>query len=79
MKRISQTRHMVALLLSALPTKPPSTDPCNESNPFLWKVWCQMTGREDATSPTVWTEADVTYSSIMMIAQHLREITADEQ
>jgi hypothetical protein len=38
-----------------------------------------MTGREDATSATVWTEADVTYSSIMIIARHLREITADEK
>jgi len=73
------TRHAATLLLSAMPASSPSAEPCNESNPFLWKVWCQMTGREDATSATVWTEADVTYSSIMIIARHLREITADEK
>jgi hypothetical protein len=38
-----------------------------------------MTGREDVTNSTVWTETDVTYSSIVIIARHLREITAEEK
>jgi hypothetical protein len=34
-----------------------------------------MNNRIDDMSQTVWTEADVTYSSVMIIAKHLREIT----
>jgi hypothetical protein len=71
-------RHIIALLLSSLPAASPSTEPCNEANPFLWKIWCQMNNRTDTMSPTVWTEADVTYSSVMIIAKHLRELTATD-
>ena len=74
----THTRHIIALLLSSLPEGPPSTEPCNEANPFLWKIWCQMNSRTDDMSPTVWTEADVSYSSVMIIAQHLRELTVAE-
>lgn len=75
----THSRFTITLLLSSLPWRLPSVEPCNEVNPFLWKVWCQMTGREDVTNSTVWTEADVTHSSIIIIARHLREITVSDQ
>ena len=75
----THSRQNIIILLSLLPTASPSTEPCNEANPDLWRIWCEMTGREDVTNSTVWTETDVTYSSIVIIARHLREITAEEK
>jgi hypothetical protein len=71
----THSRQNIIILLSLLPTASPSTEPCNEANSDLWRIWCEMTGREDVTNSTVWTETDVTYSSIVIIARHLREIT----
>ena len=76
---MTHTRQNITILLSWLPSTSPSTEPCNEANPDLWRIWCEMTGREDVTNSTVWTETDVTYSSIIIIAKHLREITVADQ
>jgi len=75
----THTRQTITILLSWIPSASPSTEPCIEANPDLWRIWCEINGRDPVTSDSVWTEADVTYSSIMIIARHLREITADEQ
>ena len=34
------------------------TDPCSESNPGLWELFCRITGRPWTPSPN-WTQTDV--------------------
>jgi hypothetical protein len=68
------TRQGALRLLEALPTSDPSLDPCQVANPTLWTVWCDLRGRPDPLSPSVWTEVDVVASSVMMLNRHLRAI-----
>lgn len=65
-------------LLEALPFSAPTLDPCHDANPPLWAIWCDLKGRDDVTSPSVWTEQDVVASSILLLCAHMRSIVHDE-
>lgn len=37
----------------------PSLEPCADANPVLWRLFCNVTGRDPSTPARHWTEQDV--------------------
>lgn len=37
----------------------PSPEPCSEANPVLWRLFCNVTGRDPGDRARHWTEQDV--------------------